>query len=599
MNRKIFRRVVAVSMVLLVLTFSVNGVTGQGPGPDQRSQPSVVTGIEAAVESRISYQGVLEEDGTPVTGSRNMIFRLHKNSTCTSQVGSDIVKNGVSVVEGLFSVTLDVTQSDFDGQALWLQVLVGGAPLSCREITATPYALSLRPGALISDTLGSPVLELLNNDGDGLYVSSANWYSIYVSDAGQDGVWVYSAGDDGFYVSYAGGDGFYVSNAGEDGLHVSNAGGDGVEVRDAGGDGVHAVSTSTSGRGVYGEASADSGVTYGIYGRSNSGTGFSGFFTNTATTGVGIRSLVGSGTVEDIHPSGWLLTAAGEFAGANGVIGAASDLTYDGYGVIGLAQGTGGRGVFGEASATSGTTYGVYGHHNSADDGAAGYFLADNNDAASEVAGVYGRVDGDGAALLPVYGVAGHAYFDGVGVGAWSYGGRIFEGRDGDYPSGTLRFYMERNGAAYADVGWNTFITAKDGSEKILYGMQSTEIWVEDYGTATLADGLATVRIAADFAGTVNLSDDYHVFLTPLGDCMLYVAGKTATSFTVRGIDGKACSIAFDYRIVAKQAGMENYRMTEIASLAEPAKTEPVPEDLPVVPPAPEPAQPLNGQSVP
>jgi len=241
----------------------------------------------------------------------------------------------------------------------------------------------------------------------------------------------------------------------------------------------------------------------------------------------------------------------------------------------------------------------VYGHHNSADDGAAGYFLADNNDAASEVAGVYGRVDGDGAALLPVYGVAGHAYFDGVGVGAWSYGGRIFEGRDGDYPSGTLRFYMERNGAAYADVGWNTFITAKDGSEKILYGMQSTEIWVEDYGTATLADGLATVRIAADFAGTVNLSDDYHVFLTPLGDCMLYVAGKTATSFTVRGIDGKACSIAFDYRIVAKQAGMENYRMTEIASPAEPAKTEPVPEDLPVVPPAPEPVQPLNGQSVP
>ena len=229
MNRQIFRRIVTVSMVLFVLTFSVKGVTGQGPGPDPRSQTSVVTGIEAAVASRISYQGVLKEDGTPVTGSRNMIFRLHRDSACTSQVGSDIVRNGVSVAEGLFSVTLDVTQSSFNGQALWLQVLVGGAPLSCREITATPYALSLRPGALISDTLSGPVLMLFNS---------------------------------------------------------SNA--------------------------------------------------------------VGIQSLVGGGTAEDIHPGGWLYTAAGGLPSPNGVIGAASDSVSSGFGVTGIAQGSDGAGVRGQ-----------------------------------------------------------------------------------------------------------------------------------------------------------------------------------------------------------------------------------------------------------
>ena len=143
---------------------------------------------------------------------------------------------------------------------------------------------------------------------------------------------------------------------------------------------------------------------------------------------------------------------------------ATSGSTFGGYFA---SSSTGGRGVYGEANATSGTAYGVYGYNNSADGGAAGFFVADNNAAASNVAGVYGRADGDGAALLPVYGVAGHAYYDGVGVGAWSYGGRIFEGRDGDYPGGAL-LYMERNGAAML-MWWNTFLTAETVLRKSLW----------------------------------------------------------------------------------------------------------------------------------
>jgi hypothetical protein len=158
---------------------------------------------------------------------------------------------------------------------------------------------------------------------------------------------------------------------------------------------------------------------------------------------------------------------------------------------------------------------------------------------------------------------------------------------------------MERNGAAYADVGWYTFSAAADGSEKVLYGTQSTELWIEDFGTGQLAEGLATVKIATDFAVTVNLNEDYHVFLTPLGDCALYVAEKTATAFTVGAIGGKACSIAFDYRIVAKQSGMESYRLTEIVSPAAPDKVEPAPEATPAALPEPEPSQPVNGQSAP
>jgi hypothetical protein len=95
--------------------------------------------------------------------------------------------------------------------------------------------------------------------------------------------------------------------------------------------------------------------------------------------------------------------------------------------------------------------------------------------------------------------------------------------------------------------------------------LESPENWFEDFGSASLVDGKATVKIEQMFATTVNLSDTYHVFLTPLGDCALYVAEKTTESFQVRGLDGVTCSIDFDYRLVAKRAGYEDLRLEPVA----------------------------------
>ncbi len=644
MKQSMVSRAMALAMVLVVLAFSVKGVTGQEPGPEQRNVAPAGVSIEAAVASRISYQGMLKESGAPVTGSRNMVFRLHRNSTCTSKVGSDIIKNGVPVAAGLFTVALDVPQSDFNGQALWLQVLVTGVSLGCHEITATPYALSLRPGALISDTLAGPVLTLRNRS------AAVGIQSLVGSGTAEDlhpGGWLYTAagefvGTNGVIgaASNAVASGFGVtgiaqgtSGAGVRGQARASSGttyGGWFDNLSTSGMGVYGeasaatgttyggrfVSASTTGTGVRGQASASSGTTNGgwfdnlstsgrgVWGQASaaSGTTYGGYFQSLSTSGTGVYggAFAASGTTYGGH----FLSASNEGRGVYGEASAATGATYGGYFVSASASGMGARGtalaatgttyggyfdsvsiggtgLYGAATATSGTTYGVRGYQNSAFDGAAGYFLADNNAATSNVAGVYGRVDGDATPPLPIYGVAGHAYYDGVGVGAWSYSGRIFEGRDGDYPGGSLRFYMERNGAAYADIGWNTFVTAADGSEKVLYGTQSTEMWVEDFGTGQLAEGLGTVKIAADFAKTVNLTAEYHVFLTPMGDCALYVAEKTATSFTVRAIGGATCSIGFDYRLVAKQAGMESYRMTEIASPPAPEKVEEGPMGLP------------------
>lgn len=219
--------------------------------------------------------------------------------------------------------------------------------------------------------------------------------------------------------------------------------------------------------------------------------------------------------------------------------------------------------MYGKATATSGTTYGVYGYHNSTS-GAAGHFYADNNSSSSTAAGVYGRADADGTTTLNAYGVAGHAYHRGVGVGAWSNNGEIFRGYDGNYPSGSLRYYFQRNGWAFADGGWSTFVTGKDGSKKFLYATQSPEMWVEDFGTATLSNGRAAISIARDFAEAVSTDTGYHIFLTPLGPSeALYVAAKSLDSFEVRSMNGLS-TVSFDYRIVARRAGFEEIRMTEV-----------------------------------
>jgi predicted transcriptional regulator with HTH domain len=58
---------------------------------------------------------------------------------------------------------------------------------------------------------------------------------------------------------------------------------------------------------------------------------------------------------------------------------------------------------------------------------------------------------------------------------------------------------------------------------------------------------------------------EYHVFLTPRGDCEgLYVGSQTAQGFEVHELRGGSSNIAFDYRIMAKRNGFENVRLADV-----------------------------------
>jgi hypothetical protein len=109
-------------------------------------------------------------------------------------------------------------------------------------------------------------------------------------------------------------------------------------------------------------------------------------------------------------------------------------------------------------------------------------------------------------------------------------------------------------------------ISTKDGSRQLeTYSVQSAENWVEDYGSGQLNHGAATIQIDAAFSETVNTGVDFHVFLTPGGDCKgLYVTNKTPGSFEVHELGAGTSSIPFDYKIVARRNGMEDQRLVDV-----------------------------------
>ncbi len=106
----------------------------------------------------------------------------------------------------------------------------------------------------------------------------------------------------------------------------------------------------------------------------------------------------------------------------------------------------------------------------------------------------------------------------------------------------------------------NAAVKFPDGSQRVLHCMESPEHWFEDFGAAKLARGRATVKLDADFAKVIKRGD-YHVFLTPRGDCRgLYVRSQGGASFEVRELGGGKSSVAFSYRIVGRRKDINRHK---------------------------------------
>ncbi len=151
-------RILVLALAVVGTLILASGVRAQSLTPVQEqasiqvgtTKPDSVLSIATHVSEAISYQGVLEENGTPVTGSRDMSFSLYADEDCIFYISGIVEVNNVPVEEGLFNVQLDFDHSYFTGQRLFLEVEVEGNAIGCLEILPVPYALSLRPGAEIA-----------------------------------------------------------------------------------------------------------------------------------------------------------------------------------------------------------------------------------------------------------------------------------------------------------------------------------------------------------------------------------------------------------------------------------------------------------------
>jgi hypothetical protein len=108
-----------------------------------------------------------------------------------------------------------------------------------------------------------------------------------------------------------------------------------------------------------------------------------------------------------------------------------------------------------------------------------------------------------------------------------------------------------------------------NGTNVPMYGSQQRARTVEDFGTAQLFHGVASVHLDPQFAQTISTTTPYLVFLTPDGDCRgLFTATKTPEGFEVRELGGGRSNLAFDYRIVAKPFGDSATQTVAIARRA-------------------------------
>jgi len=155
------------------------------------------------VGTSFTYQGQLRRSGAAYNGTCNFQFSLWDAASAGTQQGTTQSINNVKAVNGLFTVVLDFGDL-FTGQARWLGTSVqcsgdgGFTPLNPRQlITATPYSLSLRPGARIEESSDFGSMLSANNSGAGFGIIGSGKIGLYGSTTLNDGSGVYGQGGTG------------------------------------------------------------------------------------------------------------------------------------------------------------------------------------------------------------------------------------------------------------------------------------------------------------------------------------------------------------------------------------------------------------------
>jgi hypothetical protein len=181
-------------------------------------------------------------------------------------------------------------------------------------------------------------------------------------------------------------------------------------------------------------------------------------------------------------------------------------------------------------------------------------------------AGVWGQnAIASGSQRIGVLGTYNGAAF-GIGVHGIGFGGGIIAGNfdvavvgwranNQNYSGYFNGNHVIANGTKTASVG-----TSK--GNQLLYCVEATEVWFEDFGSAELKSGACTITLDPLFLETVVIDSAHpmHVFVQMEGEANDIYVQKGQTSFTVKEKNGGSSNAAFSYRIVAKRVNFQDHR---------------------------------------
>jgi hypothetical protein len=110
----------------------------------------------APLGTTFTYQGQLQQDGSPVNGTCDLQFGLFDSATGGNQIGITQNVSPAPVTGGLFTVQLDFGSSAFTGDGRWLQIALRCPVGNGLYTTLTPrQPLTAPPYALYAPTAGS------------------------------------------------------------------------------------------------------------------------------------------------------------------------------------------------------------------------------------------------------------------------------------------------------------------------------------------------------------------------------------------------------------------------------------------------------------
>jgi hypothetical protein len=502
---------ISILFLLAALVVGLGQAQGLDTGDASRPDPPVANFINQdwVTTTSLPYTARLGNDlGEPVSdGVYAFSFTLYEAQSGGQPLWSE-VQEKVSVQAGSLDVSLGshtlIPLALLDGRSLWLEVGVRG-PSETAFTTLSPRQLL---SEISQASPSAPSSCLHDHFGEVWTGSNFNQgLEIYNSGSGY-GLTVRT---DGMFTS-----GVLVSYAEGMGMTVEHSGSDGVYVHQAGTPASINPSDYTNGFEVAGAEHS------GLY------VGYAGL------DGVTVHSANWYGVyVEQSDSDGVRVQSAG----GNGVTGISSNANYFG-------------GLF----------------RNNIAGGAGLYAAGGDNTAPDLVLGAYGAGDDGriysspaltGSDLLFFSNDETHIHLDEDNNSESTF--TIYNGAN------TAVFSVDETPKVTVAGPLVTRVETLDYGSRSTYALQATGNWYEDFGTAQLSNGVVVVPIDPVFAQVVSLAE-YHVFLTPLGDCPLYVAEKTPSTFTVKAMGGQSCSLSFDYRIVAVRLGSEGQRLEPLVT---------------------------------